>query len=190
MLDSHDHLLQYKHVVQTQSTNIPTGMLDDMGFIDLEEEDERVEHELASTCDEVKESRGESSCSSRHEWTRTPCHHEAQGDRGLRYESRHPLSPPKYVLNIIPSERIDESPSPPLIRKMIVVICGGSVLCGDTFSSIKAHRRKAKQPVAMILPIDRAVHSITFHSSEVTSLSRLYDDAMVLALNISNCEVS
>lgn len=30
MSDSHDHLLQYKHVVQTQSTNIPTGMLDDM----------------------------------------------------------------------------------------------------------------------------------------------------------------
>ncbi|GMN51388.1 hypothetical protein TIFTF001_020542 [Ficus carica] len=28
MSDLHDHLLQYKHVVQ--STNIPTGMLDDM----------------------------------------------------------------------------------------------------------------------------------------------------------------
>ena len=73
---------------------------------------------------------------------------------------------------------------------MIIVICGGSVLSGDTFSSFKAHRRKAKQPVAMILPIDPADHSITFHSSEATSLSRPYDDAMVLTLNISNCEVS
>ena len=63
-------------------------------------------------------------------------------------------------------------------------------MSGDTFSSIKAHRRKATQPMAMILPIDPADHSITFHSSEAKSLSCPYDDAMVLTLNISNCEVS
>ncbi|GMN32148.1 hypothetical protein TIFTF001_041691 [Ficus carica] len=45
------------------------------------------------------------------------------------------------------------------------------------------------QPIAAILPDDPVEHSITFHSSEATNLSRPHDDALVLTLNVSNCEV-
>ncbi|GMN69677.1 hypothetical protein TIFTF001_038724 [Ficus carica] len=41
----------------------------------------------------------------------------------------------------------------------------------------------------MILSDDPIEHSITFHSSEATSLSRPHDDALVLTLNVLNCEV-
>ena len=57
-------------------------------------------------------------------------------------------------------------------------------------TAIKACRRKASQPIVSILPDDPGEHSITFHSSEATDLSRLYDDALVLMLNVSNYEVS
>ena len=45
------------------------------------------------------------------------------------------------------------------------------------------------QPIASILPDDPIEHSISFHSSEATSLSRPHDDALVLTLDVSNCEV-
>ncbi|GMN46218.1 hypothetical protein TIFTF001_015415 [Ficus carica] len=57
-------------------------------------------------------------------------------------------------------------------------------------TAIKAHRRKALQPITSILLNDPGGHSITFHSSEATNLSRPDDDALVLTLNVSNCEVS
>ncbi|GMN67570.1 hypothetical protein TIFTF001_036630 [Ficus carica] len=45
------------------------------------------------------------------------------------------------------------------------------------------------QPIAAILPDDPIEHFIIFHSSEATNLSRPHDDALVLTLNVSNCEV-
>ncbi|GMN19760.1 hypothetical protein TIFTF001_039895 [Ficus carica] len=45
------------------------------------------------------------------------------------------------------------------------------------------------QPIAAILPDDPVEHSITFHNSEATNLSRPHDDALILTLNVSNCEV-
>ena len=60
----------------------------------------------------------------------------------------------------------------------------------DSMIAIKAHRRKALQPVALILPNDAGEHLITFHSSEATNLSRPHDDALVLTLSVLNCEVS
>ncbi|GMN19404.1 hypothetical protein TIFTF001_039797 [Ficus carica] len=47
----------------------------------------------------------------------------------------------------------------------------------------------SSQPIATILPNDPIKHSITFHSSKATSLSRAHDDALVPNLNVSNCEV-
>ena len=87
-------------------------------------------------------------------------------------------------------QQIKDTSSPPPIRKTIVVICGGSVFSGDTMIAIKAHRRKALQPVASILLDDLVEYSITFHSSEATNVSRPHDDVLVLTLNISNCEIS
>ncbi|GMN62684.1 hypothetical protein TIFTF001_031763 [Ficus carica] len=69
------------------------------------------------------------------------------------------------------------------------IICGGSTYSGETVTAIKSHRRKATQPIATNLPDDPTKHLITFHSSEATSLSRPHDDALVLTLNGSNCEV-
>ncbi|GMN26887.1 hypothetical protein TIFTF001_040946 [Ficus carica] len=86
-------------------------------------------------------------------------------------------------------QQIKDTPSPPPVRKAIGVICGGSTYSGEIVTAIKSHRRKAIQPIATILPDDPTEHSITFHSSEATSLSRPHDDALVLTLNVSNCEV-
>ncbi|GMN47316.1 hypothetical protein TIFTF001_016486 [Ficus carica] len=87
-------------------------------------------------------------------------------------------------------QQIEDTPSLPPVRKTIAVICGGSAYSGETLTAIKAHRRKASQPIASILPDDPGEHSITFHSRKATDLSRLHDDALVLTLNVSNCEVS
>ncbi|GMN74866.1 hypothetical protein TIFTF001_053935, partial [Ficus carica] len=86
-------------------------------------------------------------------------------------------------------QQIEDTPSPPPVRKTIGVICGGSIYSGDTVTAVKSHRRKATQPVATTFPDDSVEHSISFHSSEATSLSRPHDDALVLTLNVSNCEV-
>ncbi|GMN30912.1 hypothetical protein TIFTF001_048137 [Ficus carica] len=86
-------------------------------------------------------------------------------------------------------QQIKETPSPPLVRKTIGVIYGGSIYNGETVTAVKSHRRKATQLIATILPNDPNEHSISFHSSEATNLSRPHDDALVLTLNVSNCEV-
>ncbi|GMN51817.1 hypothetical protein TIFTF001_020969 [Ficus carica] len=86
-------------------------------------------------------------------------------------------------------QQIEDTPSPPPVRKTIGVICGGLIYGGETVTAVKSHRRKAKQLIATILPDDPIKHSITFHTSEATSLSRPHDDALVLTLNVSNCEV-
>ncbi|GMN30544.1 hypothetical protein TIFTF001_046432 [Ficus carica] len=211
------------------------------GFIELEEENERAERDLARTREEV--------------------------ERSTRREHKRPLSPPKYALGISPSEliahlkrqdfvtwpkklpenpardtskycefhkdhghntidcralraevaellkkghlrefltekgretyglggeakerrvvqQIEDMPSPPPVRKTIGVICGGSIYNGETVTAIKSHRRKATQPIAATLPDDLVEHSIIFHSSEATSLSRPHDDACPFPINI------
>ncbi|GMN64235.1 hypothetical protein TIFTF001_033319 [Ficus carica] len=60
---------------------------------------------------------------------------------------------------------------------------------GETVTAIKSHRRKAIQLIATILPDDPTENSITFHSSKATNLSRPHNDALVLTLNVPNCEV-
>ena len=86
-------------------------------------------------------------------------------------------------------QQIKDMPSPPPVRKTIGVICGGSIYSGETVTSIKSHRRRATQPIATTLPDDPVKHSISFHSSEATSLCRPHDDALVLTLNVLNCEI-
>ncbi|GMN62714.1 hypothetical protein TIFTF001_031786 [Ficus carica] len=201
MSDPHDHLLQYKHVVQ--STNIPTGMLDDMmcklfaqslkgaalrcysvhiqsgkttkdlwgviqgpheslrayikrfskaiseisglddgtarealkkglrhrslfkneicarypptiqdalhrakGFIELEEENERVERDLARTREELSKARNEREKTLRRERQRPQRRTENRVKRSSRRDRKRPLSPPKYALEISPSELV------------------------------------------------------------------------------------
>ena len=87
-------------------------------------------------------------------------------------------------------QQIEDTLSPPPVLKFIGVICEGLLYSGDTMTAIKAHRRKALQPIASIIPDDLGEHSITFHSNEATSLSRLHDNALVLMLKVSNCEVN
>lgn len=56
-------------------------------------------------------------------------------------------------------------------------------------TAIKSHRRKALHLIATILSDNPTEHSIIFHSSEASNLSRPHDDVLVLTLNVSNCEV-
>ncbi|GMN54937.1 hypothetical protein TIFTF001_024046 [Ficus carica] len=86
-------------------------------------------------------------------------------------------------------QQIEDTLSPPPVQKTIGVICRGSIYSGETVTAIKSHRRKATQPIATILSDDPIEHLITFHSSEATSLSLPHDDALVLTLNVSNCEI-
>ncbi|GMN69985.1 hypothetical protein TIFTF001_039030 [Ficus carica] len=142
--------------------------------------------------------------------------------KGLRHKEsskrdhKRPLSPPKYVLGISPSEliahlkrqdfvtwpkKLPENPARDTTKYCEFHKDHGqqTIDCralraevtelGETVTAVKSHRRNATQPIAMILPDDPIEHSITFHSSEATSLSRPHDDALVLTLNVSNCEV-
>ncbi|GMN36983.1 hypothetical protein TIFTF001_042553 [Ficus carica] len=40
-------------------------------------------------------------------------------------------------------QHIEDTPSPPPVRKTIGVICGGSIYSGETVTAVKSHRRKA-----------------------------------------------
>ncbi|GMN65353.1 hypothetical protein TIFTF001_034423 [Ficus carica] len=242
------------------------------GFIKLEEENERVERDLARTREEVAKARDEREKTFRRERQCPARRTEHLEERTTRRDHKRPFSPPKYALGISPSkliaylkrqdfvtwskklpenptrdttkyyefhkdhghqtidcralraevakllkkghlrefltekgretyglgneskerrilQQIEDTPSPPPVRKTIGVICGGSTYSGEIVAAIKSHRRKAVQPIATILPDDPVEHSITFHSSEATSLSRPQDDALVLTLYVSNCEV-
>ena len=65
---------------------------------------------------------------------------------------------------------IEDTPSPPPVRKTIGVIFGGSIYSGETVTAIKSHKRRATQPIAAPLPDNPVEHSISFHSSEATNL--------------------
>lgn len=242
------------------------------GYIELEEENERVERDLARTRDELSKVREDREKTFRRERPRPQRRPDTKVVRSTRRDHKRPLSPPKYALGISPSEliahlkrqdfvtwpkklpenpardttkycefhkdhghqtvdcralraevaellkkgylrqfltekgretyglggeakerrvvqQIEDTPSPPPVRKTIGVIFGGSIYSGETVTAIKSHRRRATQPIASTLPDDPVEHSISFHSSEATCLSRPHDDALVLTLNVSNCEV-
>ncbi|GMN20277.1 hypothetical protein TIFTF001_043053, partial [Ficus carica] len=242
------------------------------GFIELEEENERVERDLARTRDELSKARDKRVKIFRRERTLPQRRTEHRVERTTRRDQKRPLSPPKYALGISPSkliahlkrqdfvtwpkklpenpardtmkycefhrdhghhtidcralraevvkllkkghlrefltdkgretyglgseskerrvvQQIEDTPSPPPVQKTIRVIFGGSIYSGDSVTSIKSYGRKATQPVVTILPDDPCEHSITFHSSEATNLSRPHDDALVLTLYVSNYEV-
>ncbi|GMN48610.1 hypothetical protein TIFTF001_017761 [Ficus carica] len=175
------------------------------GFIELEEENERVERDLARTREEVEKARNDPSeliahlkCQDFVTWpkklsenpardTTKYCEfhkdhgHQTIDCRALRAEVVELLKKghlrefltekgrETYGLGNESKERrivqqIEDTPSPSSVRKTI-------------------------GPIATILPDDPIEHSITFLSSEATSLSRPHDDALVLTLNMSNCEV-
>ncbi|GMN28780.1 hypothetical protein TIFTF001_041222 [Ficus carica] len=224
------------------------------GYIKLEEENKRVERDLARTRVEVTKARDEREKMFRRKRTRLVRRTEHREEQTTRRDHKRPFSPPKYALGISSSEliahlkrqdfvtwpkklpenlardmtkyyefhkdhghhtidcrvlraevaellkkghlqefltekrretyglgneskernivqQIEDTPSPPPVRKMIGIICGGSIYSGETVTAIKSHRRKATQPIATILPDNPIEQSITFHSSETTSLS-------------------
>ncbi|GMN26380.1 hypothetical protein TIFTF001_044002 [Ficus carica] len=76
------------------------------GFIELEEENERVERNLARTRDELSKTREERAKSFRRERPRPQRRTEHRVERTTRRDQKRPLSPPKYALGISPSELI------------------------------------------------------------------------------------
>ncbi|GMN19505.1 hypothetical protein TIFTF001_042883 [Ficus carica] len=134
------------------------------GFIELEEENERVERDLARTREELSKARDEREKNFRCERPRQPRQTENRVERSSRQKGRE-----TYGLAGEAKER--------------------RVVHGETVTAVKSHRRRAMQPIAAILPDDPVEHSITFHNSEATNLSRPHDDALILTLNVSNCEV-
>ncbi|GMN64739.1 hypothetical protein TIFTF001_033797 [Ficus carica] len=205
------------------------------GFIELEDENERVERDLARTREEVTKAYEEREKNFRRErispsklidhlkgwdyvlWLKklpdNPARditkycefhkdhdHNTIDCRALRAEVAELLKKghlrefltkkgrETYGLGSEPKERnvvqqIKDTPSPLPVRKTIGVICGGSAYSVEIATAIKAYRRKVSKPIASILPDDPGEHSITFHSSEATDLSRPHDDALVLTLN-------
>ncbi|GMN47400.1 hypothetical protein TIFTF001_016567 [Ficus carica] len=76
------------------------------GFIELEDENERVDRDLARTREEVSRVCEEREKSFRRERTCPPRRTENQVERIVRRDHKRPLSPPKYALGISPSELI------------------------------------------------------------------------------------
>ncbi|GMN44746.1 hypothetical protein TIFTF001_013941 [Ficus carica] len=74
------------------------------GFMDLEEENERVEQELERTREEVTKAREERT--TRREHTQTPRPNESCDVRSSKCEQKRPLSPPKYAISISFSELV------------------------------------------------------------------------------------
>ncbi|GMN56293.1 hypothetical protein TIFTF001_025413 [Ficus carica] len=76
------------------------------GFIELEEENKRVDRDLARTREEVAKAREKRERAFRHELPRPARRAEHRVERNTRCEYKRPLSPPKYALGISPSELI------------------------------------------------------------------------------------
>ncbi|GMN70161.1 hypothetical protein TIFTF001_039206 [Ficus carica] len=76
------------------------------GFIELEEENERVERDLARTREELSKARNEREKSFRRERPHQQRPTEKRGERSSRRDRKRPFSPPKYALGISPSELI------------------------------------------------------------------------------------
>ncbi|GMN60018.1 hypothetical protein TIFTF001_029116 [Ficus carica] len=76
------------------------------GFIELEEENERVERDLTCTRDELSKARDDRAKTFRRERQRPQRRTEHRVERTTRSGHKRPLSPPKYALGISPSELI------------------------------------------------------------------------------------
>ncbi|GMN60220.1 hypothetical protein TIFTF001_029312 [Ficus carica] len=76
------------------------------GLIELEEENERVERDLARMREEVAKARDEQEKTFRHKRTRPVRQTEHQEEWTSRRDHKRPFSPPKYTLGISPSELI------------------------------------------------------------------------------------
>ncbi|GMN70667.1 hypothetical protein TIFTF001_039706 [Ficus carica] len=76
------------------------------GFIELEEENERVERDWARTREAVAKVRNEREKTFRHERTHPAQRTEHREGRTTRRDHKRPLSPPKYALGISSSEQI------------------------------------------------------------------------------------
>ncbi|GMN27087.1 hypothetical protein TIFTF001_044075 [Ficus carica] len=76
------------------------------GFIELEEENERVERDLARTREELSKARDEREKNFKRERPRQQRRTENRVERSSRRDRKRPLSPPKYALGISPSELI------------------------------------------------------------------------------------
>ncbi|GMN20627.1 hypothetical protein TIFTF001_039957 [Ficus carica] len=76
------------------------------GFIELEEENERVVRDLARTRDEMAKARDEREKVFRRECTCPLRRTEHRVERTTRHDHKRPLPPPKYALGISPSELI------------------------------------------------------------------------------------
>nr|GMN21026.1 hypothetical protein TIFTF001_043224 [Ficus carica] len=76
------------------------------GFIELEEENERVERDLARTREELSKARDEREKNFRRERPRQQRPTEKRVERSTRRDRKRPFSPPKYALGISPSELI------------------------------------------------------------------------------------
>ncbi|GMN69554.1 hypothetical protein TIFTF001_038600 [Ficus carica] len=74
------------------------------GFIELEEENERVERDLARTREELSKARDEREKNFRRECPRQQRPTEKRVERSTRRDRKRPFSPPKYALGISPSE--------------------------------------------------------------------------------------
>jgi len=73
---------------------------------------------------------------------------------------------------------------------MVKVIMGGSKLFQDSISAIKQHERKVITPVAKKSKTNQADWlEISFLEEETCDLDKPHDDALVISLDVGNCEV-
>jgi len=73
---------------------------------------------------------------------------------------------------------------------MVKVIMGGSKLFRDSVSAIKQHERKVVTPVAKKPKTNQADWpEISFSKKETSDLDKPHDDALVISLDVGNCEV-
>lgn len=82
------------------------------------------------------------------------------------------------------------SPPAAVPKKRVDCINRGSRLCKELVNSIKAHQRRAIPWATNKCPNVRSDNLIKFRESESLALDGPHDDALVLTLNVTNCEVS
>ncbi|KAG7636247.1 Ribonuclease H domain [Arabidopsis thaliana x Arabidopsis arenosa] len=94
-------------------------------------------------------------------------------------------SPPNKKQKSEPAPVIPKGP-----KKMVKVIMGGSKLFRDSISAIKQHERRTVTPIAKKPKTGRvACPEISFTEEETSDLDKLHDEALVITLDIANCEI-
>ena len=74
-------------------------------------------------------------------------------------------------------------------QKRIDFIYGGSKFC-NSVNSIKAYQRRAENNVGIKEPLSTPDHKITFNENETIDLDKPHDDALIIRLDVSGCELS